>query len=323
MQTTPTCSIGSSPTITSTNPVIQKTQTTLVDTNQVSFRTYSYDQYSNRSGVYDYDYGIGAPGLLLRHSATSYVTGNGYETITGTSPSATHLPGLVAEQTVYDASANVLADTKYCYDQQTGVNCRAATSLGRLSDVSGFVDPGNSQRGNVETIARLVSGGAYVQTSAAYDSSGEVVSTTDGNGVATTYSYADNFSNGSTLNNPGLAPCPAGVYTGCWQFQVPCYSNCTSNAFVSRITNALQQAQADIDDYYLGEATTVTDVANNVSTTYTFSDSLDRLTKVSLPDGGSVRTHTQTPLIRSPLPPHSRERVMPSFAQRDFPRSAT
>src|SRR5262249_54080646 len=38
------------------DPRITQTLTTLVDTNQVSKETYSYDQYNNRTDVYEYDH---------------------------------------------------------------------------------------------------------------------------------------------------------------------------------------------------------------------------------------------------------------------------
>ncbi|HYP54560.1 MAG TPA: hypothetical protein VEQ42_13505, partial [Pyrinomonadaceae bacterium] len=55
-----------------------QTVTTLADTNQVSKQTFAYDQYNNLTDTYDYDYGAGAPGALLRRSHTDYVTAGAY-----------------------------------------------------------------------------------------------------------------------------------------------------------------------------------------------------------------------------------------------------
>ena len=44
------------------NPRIADATTTLMDTNQVSRQTFSYDCYNNKTDGYEYDYGTGAPG---------------------------------------------------------------------------------------------------------------------------------------------------------------------------------------------------------------------------------------------------------------------
>jgi RHS repeat-associated protein len=287
--TFPACPMSADPSQGATNPFVSQVQTTLSDTGQVSLQTYQYDGYSNKTHMYEYDYGTGA---LLRHTYTTYVTGNGYDTITGTGASETHLPGLVSEQKVYNGSGTQVADTQYCYDQQTGANCLAATGLAGVSNPSGWTDPSNPQRGNVATIARLTSGSTYTQNSASYDLTGNVISTTDGNGNVTTYSYTDSFSTtdsssnaSNTLTNSALAS---------WIFTPPCTSNCIANAFLTTITNPLSQEQTASYDYYIGKPTQVTDVANNVSTNYLFVDSsknadpLGRLKSVGYPDGGSV-----------------------------------
>src|SRR5262249_35296727 len=43
-------------------------QLTILDTNQTSKQTFAYDAYNNRTDVYEYDFGAGAPGALLRHT---------------------------------------------------------------------------------------------------------------------------------------------------------------------------------------------------------------------------------------------------------------
>jgi len=45
--------------------------------NLVSKETFSYDQYNNRTDEYEYDFGSGSAGSLVRHSATSYLTTQG------------------------------------------------------------------------------------------------------------------------------------------------------------------------------------------------------------------------------------------------------
>jgi len=58
------------------NGRINETDTTLETSgaNLVAKQTFSYDQYNNQTAVYEYDYGSGAAGSLVRHTSTSYLT---------------------------------------------------------------------------------------------------------------------------------------------------------------------------------------------------------------------------------------------------------
>jgi hypothetical protein len=88
----------------------------------------------------------------------------------------------------------------------------AVSSLVVNSNMSGYTDPGTSQRGNVTTVARLLNtDGSYSKTSSSYDNAGNVVSTTDGVGNATGYTFTDNFSTSSTLNSQTVATWPSGL----------------------------------------------------------------------------------------------------------------
>lgn len=63
------------------DPRITETVNTLVDTNQVTKQIYAYDDsvpYNNRSDVYEYDYGTGAPGALVRRAHTDYMVTASY-----------------------------------------------------------------------------------------------------------------------------------------------------------------------------------------------------------------------------------------------------
>ncbi len=52
-------------------PRITETISTLSDTNQVSKQTFGYDQYNNRTDVYEYDFGSGSPGSLNTNTTTT------------------------------------------------------------------------------------------------------------------------------------------------------------------------------------------------------------------------------------------------------------
>ncbi len=66
------CSAGNGAGVPENNPRLSSVVTTLNDTGQVSQTAYGYDQFNNETDRYEYDYGAGAPGALLRHTATNY-----------------------------------------------------------------------------------------------------------------------------------------------------------------------------------------------------------------------------------------------------------
>jgi hypothetical protein len=91
------------------NPRIGQSITTLPDSSQVTTQTFGYDCYNNRTDVYEYDFGSGAPGALLRHTNTDFLT-SGYDTIAGgiTNPdpfTTIHLRSLPTQQQVYGVLA--------------------------------------------------------------------------------------------------------------------------------------------------------------------------------------------------------------------------
>ncbi len=68
---------GTAETAPPNDPRIVETSSTLVDSNQVTKQTFSYDQHNNRTDVYEYDFGIGAaPSFPVRHIHTNYLSVN-------------------------------------------------------------------------------------------------------------------------------------------------------------------------------------------------------------------------------------------------------
>jgi hypothetical protein len=47
-----------------------------VTPNLVSKKTFAYDEYNNQTDVWEYDFGAGVPGPLIRRTHTDYVTIN-------------------------------------------------------------------------------------------------------------------------------------------------------------------------------------------------------------------------------------------------------
>lgn len=162
----------------------------------------------------------------------------------------------------YDGSGNRVAETDTSYDQT-----------------------GGSNRGNPTTITKQcfnISGGAACpqgnsSTIFTYDSNGQMLTMKDPKGNTTSYSYTDSYSSCG-----GHAP-----------------PTSPSDAYLTQITypqtNGVNHIVSFCYDYTSGLMLSSTD-ENNLTTTYTFADSLDRLTKTSYPDGGQTTiSYNDTP----------------------------
>jgi YD repeat-containing protein len=285
-------------------PRVVETTTTLADVtpNLVSKVTHinpnnpsqiGYDQYNNPTDVWEYDYGSGAPGALLRRTHTDYLTA-GYDTVvmSGGNPDAlatVHLRGLATQQQVYDAAGVLRAQTGYEYDnynQGSADNLHAM--LTDRSGISGLASrndtpPGASYspttdypRGNVTKTTRYLldaSGGVTGSVSgyAQYDIAGNVVKTIDprsttSNIIATTFDFTDRFGapNGEAQSNAAPSELSS--------------SGQASYAFPTKVTNALGHIAYTQFDYFLGKAVDSED-ANNVKSSIYYEDVLDRPTK--------------------------------------------
>ena len=161
----------------------------------VSSQTYNYDKFNNITDVYEYDFGAGAAGNLLRHSHTDYVTDTNYVSTTGP-----HLQSLPSQAWVSPNAngTNKASLTVFEYDNYATDSNHAG--LMSRSSVSGF-DSTNfgtsyTKRGNVTSVTSYAD--AANQTGAVtaysqYDILGNVVKTIDAKGCASTIYYNDNF----------------------------------------------------------------------------------------------------------------------------------
>jgi RHS repeat-associated protein len=171
-----------------------------------------------------------------------------------------------------DSSGNKAAETDYLYDGGTSVCGTAGTASVASGNTPIQHDPAYAYtaspqppRGNATTKSVWVSSsGATLGTTYTFDETGQIRSMTDPRLDQTTYSYADSYSSGTP---PGQ--------TNAYLTQVT-YPN-TGVAHIEKFSYA----------YASAEVTSSTD-QNNLVTSYTYNDSLARLTKTAFPDGGST-----------------------------------
>jgi RHS repeat-associated protein len=267
-----------------------ETITTLADTNLVSKQTFGYDDsvpFNNQNNVKEYDFGSGSPGLLLRETQTTYLTGSTY------TDTPVHIRSLASQISVYNGSNSEKARTTFEYDNYTldGSDCAHAFHCGLVSrsSVSGFdVSFGTSYttRGNVTgTTQYFLSGGSVtgsISSYSQYDVLGNVLRAIDprsttSNIIATRLEYDDRFGtpNGNAQNN--TAPTEL--------------SSLSSYAFPTKVTNALGHIAYAQFDYYLGRPVDGED-ANGIVASGFYDDSLDRPTKIQRAVGTSLQNQT-------------------------------
>lgn len=262
---------------------MKETVTTLADSNQVTKTTsinpqtgqIMIDQFGNQTDTWMYDYGSGAPGALLRHLHTEFMTVNpvnGVDYTNRSSASSPHILSLPTRMSVYDAGETERARTMMEYD-----NYSTATGHAALTDrpsISGL-DPSYtiyySTRGNSTATTRyFLSNGSITGSIAGYaqyDIAGNTVKTIDARGNPTFFDFSDCFGtpDGNARLNAGSTELNSvGQY---------------SYAFTTAATNAMNQTTYSQFDYYLAK---VVDREDTNGTTYSayYNEVLDRPTKV-------------------------------------------
>jgi len=260
------------------DPVVIAKINTLSDTNQVSQTTYTYDQFNNTSGVYEYDYGSGAPGPLLRTTLTSYLTTNPVNGLDYTS-SSIHIFNLPVQRSVYGSVEN--ARVVFEYDKYTtDTNHAGLVNRTNISGLDSTFTTGNTSRGNATSVTSyLLFGGSVVgsiATYSQYDIAGNLVKSIDGRGNATILEFDDRYGtpDGEANTNPG--PTDLG--------------GLSSYAFATRINRQGQIATAQFD-YYLGRVVDGQDVNGIVASAF-YDDSLDRPTQVKRAVSTAAASHT-------------------------------
>ena len=268
------------------DPRITEILTTLADANQVSKRTFGYDDsvpFNNPNNVKEYDFGSGVPGVLLRETRTTYLTSSGY---TGTS---VHIRSLPTQVSTFDGGGIERARTTYEYDNYVldGADCLHSfhCSLKSRSNISGFdalFGASYTTRGNGTGSTRyLLTNGVVTGSVSAYshyDVAGNVVRTVDprstlSNYIVTKFEYDDRFGSPDIEARSNTVP---SELTGLVAFAVP-----------TKITNPLGHTAYTQFDYYLGRPVNSEDANGIVAAAY-FDDALDRPTQIRRAAGTAV-----------------------------------
>jgi RHS repeat-associated protein len=262
------------------DPRLSETTNTLVDTNQVSKQTFSYDDtvpFNNRSDVYEYDFGSGAAGLLVRRTHTEYLKTNPVNS-TDYSTTGIHIRRLPTQVQVFEG-ANVKSQITFEYDNYTGDGSHAL--LEPRSDITGL-DSGfttsYTTRGNLtRTTNWILSTSTPLYSYNQYDVAGNVLKTIDARGYATTFEFPDRYGAPDSEAQSNTAPTELG--------------GLTSYAFATKVTNALNHIVYAQFDYYLGRPVNGED-ANGIVASGSYNDSLDRPTQIKRAIGTGAENQT-------------------------------
>lgn len=279
-QTSPSWYAGSADVAPVNNSYLSETTFTLSDTNQVSKQTFTYDQFNNRTDTYEYDYGTGSAGALLRRTHTDFVTDTDYTSYTGS-----HLRSLPSQTWVSsDANgSNKASLTQYEYDNYTTDTLHAAlVNRSNISGLDSSFTTSYTKRGNVTKVTSYAD--AQNQTGAVsaatqYDIAGNVVKVIDSRGNASTIDYTDRFGSpdGEARNNSAPS-----LLNG-----QSCYAAATST------TNALGYTSYLQVDYSTGKPVDAEDINGTVSTAF-YNDALDRQTQIIVANNVSALKNQTT-----------------------------
>ena len=260
------------------DPRIVETVTTLADTGQVSKltsidptdlsgQTVGFDQFNNKTDVWEYDFGTGAAGAFLRRSHTDYVTDTNYIAYTGS-----HLRSLPLQMWVSsDTNGNTKASlTQFEYDNYNYDTNHAA--LVPRSNVIGHdtVNYGttNTRRGNVTSVTSYANAQAQTGAITAYaqfDILGNVVKTIDAKGNASMIDYTDRFGSPDGEARSNTAPTQL--------------NGQSTFAFPTSATNPLGWVTGYSQvDYFTGASVNTEDINGVISKTL-YNDPLDRPTQ--------------------------------------------
>lgn len=272
-----------------------KSQQVVLNNNYISETDYTYGPGAQVTEQDDYDFGSGARGNLIIKIIRNYQTFNS----TPIYPNTATIFDRPCQAITYDSSGtNRVSETDYYYDGSTGATpCPTATSQsvsgsGNYTghDETNYGSSTPAQRGNLTKVIKQCFQGSQTcasanpTTTSTFDETGQVTSSTDSNNHTTSYSYADSY---TTLSNGQNV-----------SYTVPCNppnpNPCTTNAYLTKITDALAHTRNLSYDFENGQLTASTD-QNSQTTSYIYNDPFARPTEVDLPpDPNNGNQHGKT-----------------------------
>ena len=263
------------------DPRLSETTNTLVDTNQVSKQTFSYDDtvpFNNRSDVYEYDFGNGAAGSLVRRTHTDYLKTNSVNSTDYTTTSI-HIRCLPTQIQVFDASGGENSRSNFEYDNYASDGNHAP--LEPRSGISGLdssFTTSYSTRGNLtRTTGWILSTSTPLYSYNQYDVAGNILKAIDARGYATTFDFADRYGAPDSEAQSNTAPSPLG--------------GLASYAFATKVTNAAGHISYAQFDYYLGRPVNAEDT-NGIVASGSYNDSLDRPKQIKRAIGTGAENQT-------------------------------
>jgi RHS repeat-associated protein len=212
----------------------------------------------------EYDYGSGAPGLLLRTTTTNY------QAFSNANYLANNLLNLPSSLQVTDGGGNQAAYTSFAYDEGS----LASSGIG-LSQQHDTNPPSGTARGNLTSVHQWMSGSVAATPTCSI-------------AVSNSYlvSYRTYYDTGKMYQSTDSCGQSAGDPLHTTTFA---YSSTYVGAFPTSVTNQKGQITTYVYDINTGLATSTTDL-NGQTKTNTY-DNMLRLATVSYPDGG-LESHT-------------------------------
>jgi RHS repeat-associated protein len=172
------------------HPEVTSVTTILPDTNQQALVTNTYGTFGNITETYEYDFGSGGTGSLLRHTSLRYLHDSN-SIVYG--ESAAHILDRVNSKIIYDATEHMAAQTTMGYDSPAP----AGTSNVIQHDYVGFPAT-TTARGNPTQINNwLNTTNTWLTTTNIFNDVGNLIQRTDPNNNITAFSYIDNYANGT------------------------------------------------------------------------------------------------------------------------------
>jgi RHS repeat-associated protein len=271
-RTTMTWVYGGSLAGTSINPQVTETVQTIepAAANLVSKQTFTYDTYNNRTNSYEYGFGSGSSGPLVRRTNVEYLTTNPVNGLNYATNLDIHLRILPKHQQIFEGAV-LRAKISYEYDKYTtdsnhaGLVDRSSISGLDVSFTPSYVTRGNATAATRSLVNTSGDETGSISTYAQFDIAGNVVKSIDALGYASLFDFADRFGSpdGNAQANSGATELGSQVSYG----------------FVTKTTNALSHITYSQFDYYTGRPVDTED-ANGIINSLYYNDALERLTQM-------------------------------------------